>query len=121
MADIINNPSLLSKNLYSQISQILKEARTKVATTVNTAMVQAYWHIGKLIVDAQGVLQLMKLFKLIYEFKYPTRSVKKKILFINLPPSFRHFLPLSSVMMPASFLLQETKPARKPDEILIKK
>ena len=54
MADIINNPSLLSKNLYSQISQILKEARTKVATTVNTAMVQAYWHIGKLIVDAQG-------------------------------------------------------------------
>ena len=23
-------------------------------TTVNTAMVQAYWHIGKLIVDAQG-------------------------------------------------------------------
>ncbi len=54
MADIINNPSLLSENLYSQISQILKEARTKVATTVNTAMVQAYWHIGKLIVDAQG-------------------------------------------------------------------
>ncbi len=43
------------------------------------------------------------------------------ILFINLPPLFRHLLPLSSVMMPASFLLQETKPARKPDEILIKK
>ena len=53
MADIINNPSLLSENLYTQISQILKEARTKVATTVNTVMVQAYWHIGKLIVDAQ--------------------------------------------------------------------
>ena len=54
MADIVNSPSLLLENLYSQISQILKEARTKVATTVNTAMVQAYWHIGKQIVDAQG-------------------------------------------------------------------
>ncbi|MDE6090061.1 MAG: PDDEXK nuclease domain-containing protein [Duncaniella sp.] len=45
---------LQSENLYNQISQILKEARSKVAVTVNTAMVQAYWHIGKLIVDAQG-------------------------------------------------------------------
>lgn len=45
---------LQSENLYNQISLILKEARSKVAVTVNTAMVQAYWHIGKLIVDAQG-------------------------------------------------------------------
>lgn len=54
MADIIKINNISTDNLYSQISQILQEARTKVATTVNTAMVQAYWHIGKLIVDAQG-------------------------------------------------------------------
>ena len=62
----------------------------------------------------------MKLFKLIYESKKSTRNAKPKILFINLPPSFRHLFPLSSVTMPASLLLQEKKPARIYDEILIK-
>ena len=54
MADIIKNNNLPTENLYTQITRILNEARTKVATTVNTAMVAAYWHIGKLIVEAQG-------------------------------------------------------------------
>lgn len=44
----------LSDNIYGQIKQILLQARAKVLTTVNTAMVQAYWHVGKLIVEAQG-------------------------------------------------------------------
>ncbi len=52
MADMMQN--IPTENLFNQISQILNEARTKVATTVNTAMVTAYWHIGKLIVEAQG-------------------------------------------------------------------
>lgn len=47
-------PSELSDNVYTQIKQILLQARAKVLTTVNTAMVQAYWHVGKLIVEAQG-------------------------------------------------------------------
>lgn len=46
--------SELSDNIYSQIKQILLQARAKVLTTVNTAMVQAYWSVGKLIVEAQG-------------------------------------------------------------------
>ena len=50
----MNTTNIEPDSLYSQISQILQDARTKVAVTVNTAMVQAYWHIGKLIVDAQG-------------------------------------------------------------------
>ncbi|MDE6377886.1 MAG: PDDEXK nuclease domain-containing protein [Duncaniella sp.] len=54
MSNIISTNNIEPDKLYSQISQILQEARTKVAVTVNTAMVQAYWHIGKLIVDAQG-------------------------------------------------------------------
>ena len=49
-----NTSTELSDNTYSQIKQVLLRARAAVLTTVNTAMVQAYWHIGKLIVDAQG-------------------------------------------------------------------
>lgn len=49
-----NIPLELSENVYSQIKRILLQARATVLTTVNTAMIQAYWHIGKLIVDAQG-------------------------------------------------------------------
>lgn len=53
----MTNPNLpieTSENVYSQIKKVLLHARTKLMTTVNTAMVQAYWHVGKLIVDAQG-------------------------------------------------------------------
>lgn len=48
------NTSNLPDKIYSQIKEILLQARAKVLTTVNTAMVQAYWSVGKLIVDAQG-------------------------------------------------------------------
>lgn len=41
-------------SLYDGIARIISNVRTKVATTVNTAMVRAYWHIGQLIVDKQG-------------------------------------------------------------------
>lgn len=43
-----------SDRIYSEIKQVLIQARAKVLTTVNTAMVKAYWHVGKLIVLAQG-------------------------------------------------------------------
>lgn len=36
--------------LYQRIAQILEQARGQVARTVNTAMVHAYWHIGREIV-----------------------------------------------------------------------
>ena len=49
-----NKTSELSENVYSQIKQVLLQARTAVLTTVNTAMVKAYWHVGQLIVEAQG-------------------------------------------------------------------
>lgn len=48
-----NISSELSENTYSQIKQVLLQARAAALTTVNTAMVQAYWHVGKLIVEAQ--------------------------------------------------------------------
>jgi predicted nuclease of restriction endonuclease-like (RecB) superfamily len=37
--------------LYERVAQILEHARGQVARTVNTAMVQAYWHVGREIVD----------------------------------------------------------------------
>lgn len=37
--------------LYSQIVQLLQQARQKVAVQVNTALVVTYWNIGRLIVE----------------------------------------------------------------------
>lgn len=41
------------EHLYDRIAGILDEARARVARTVNTAMVQAYWHIGREIVEVE--------------------------------------------------------------------
>ena len=44
----------LDMSLLGEIRSVLLEARKRVYSTVNIVMVQSYWHIGKLIVDAQG-------------------------------------------------------------------
>jgi len=41
-------------SLYQDIKRILENARAKVYTAVNFAMVEAYWNIGKSIVEKQG-------------------------------------------------------------------
>lgn len=41
---------MTDEGLYERIAQILEHARGQVARTVNTAMVQAYWLIGREIV-----------------------------------------------------------------------
>lgn len=45
--------SNIDKSLLGKIRSVLLEARTRVYSMVNTAMVQSYWHIGKPVVDAQ--------------------------------------------------------------------
>lgn len=45
---------LMSMEFYSQIKEILSAARNKVYSTANFAMVEAYWNIGKSIVEHQG-------------------------------------------------------------------
>ena len=54
----MNTTNLLSKNndnlIYGQIKEILTTARAKAYSAVNFAMVEAYWLIGKQIVDAQA-------------------------------------------------------------------
>ncbi|HPH66538.1 MAG TPA: PDDEXK nuclease domain-containing protein [Kofleriaceae bacterium] len=41
--------------LYQRVAEILEQARGQVARTVNTAMVQAYWLIGREIVEVEQV------------------------------------------------------------------
>jgi hypothetical protein len=38
------------EQLYDRVAQILEQARGQVARTINTAMVQAYWLVGREIV-----------------------------------------------------------------------
>lgn len=45
---------LLDVKSYEQIKQILENTRNQVYQTANTAMVLAYWNIGKKIVELQG-------------------------------------------------------------------
>jgi len=39
--------------LYGRVAEILEQARGQVARTINTAMVQAYWLIGREIVEVE--------------------------------------------------------------------
>jgi len=54
----MKSSNLLSKNsenqIYGQIKEILTTARAKAYSAVNFAMVEAYWLIGKQIVEAQA-------------------------------------------------------------------
>lgn len=44
---------LPQSNFYQSIRVILENARNKVALSVNSAMVEAYWHIGRIIVEEE--------------------------------------------------------------------
>ncbi len=50
MADLVNAPE---EQLYERIAAILDDTRGRVARTVNTAMVHAYWLIGREIVEVE--------------------------------------------------------------------
>ena len=45
---------LMDLNFYNQIKEILENARSQVYSAANSAMVQAYWSIGKSIYEQQG-------------------------------------------------------------------
>ena len=45
---------IVDLQFYDQIRDILSAARSKVYSAANFAMVEAYWHIGKSIVEKQG-------------------------------------------------------------------
>ncbi len=45
---------LMDNHFYEQIKSILESARNQVYSAANSAMVQAYWNIGKSIAEQQG-------------------------------------------------------------------
>lgn len=49
---------LMDLNFYNQIKEILVNARSQVYAAANSAMVQAYWSIGKSIYEQQGNLSV---------------------------------------------------------------
>lgn len=52
MTDLVHN--YLDEQFYSQIKDIMTHARHKVYRNANSVMVEAYWLIGKSIVEKQG-------------------------------------------------------------------
>lgn len=44
----------MNEKFYNEIKNILNIARNKVYKTANFAMVEAYWNIGKSIIEEQG-------------------------------------------------------------------
>jgi predicted nuclease of restriction endonuclease-like (RecB) superfamily len=48
-----NIPVKSVETLYNNVKQIIEEARNTVYRAANFAMVQAYWHIGKLIIEEE--------------------------------------------------------------------
>ena len=48
-----SNSTSVSADLYHEIRRIVQSAKNKVYTAVNTAMVEAYWLIGKRIVEEE--------------------------------------------------------------------
>ena len=48
-----NLPSKTIETLYTEVKQIIEQARNTVYKTANFAMVQAYWNIGKRIVEEE--------------------------------------------------------------------
>lgn len=49
-----NNKHLLNNSFYENVKNILEEARAKAYSSINFHMVQAYWSIGRMIVEEQN-------------------------------------------------------------------
>lgn len=49
--EVRNALSATEAALYSQIHDILQQARQQTRRSINQTMVQAYWQVGKLIVE----------------------------------------------------------------------
>ncbi|MDC0358757.1 PDDEXK nuclease domain-containing protein [Oligoflexia bacterium] len=49
----MKNEALCVENLYQQISEVLQAARANIYRQVNFTMVQAYWNIGRIVVEEE--------------------------------------------------------------------
>jgi hypothetical protein len=78
----MNDNSIFAQNnenqLYGQIQENLTTARAKAYSAVNFAMVEAYWLIGKQIVEAQAGSE---------RAEYGTQSLKYLSEQLEYPPT----------------------------------
>ncbi|MCL2031850.1 MAG: DUF1016 N-terminal domain-containing protein [Methanomassiliicoccaceae archaeon] len=51
---MVNDKQGIEKELFNDVREVLNIARNKAYAAVNNAMVEAYWNIGRLIVEKQG-------------------------------------------------------------------
>ncbi len=49
----LKNTESLTQNFYSQIREVIQDARSKAYRAVNFIMVEAYWNVGRLIVEEE--------------------------------------------------------------------
>lgn len=49
----MSNQKLPEATLYTAIAEVIQQARQQIKQAVNQQMVQAYWHIGRLIVEEE--------------------------------------------------------------------
>lgn len=49
----MNDKYPVPENLYTAIADVIEQARQQVKQTINHQIVQAYWHIGRLIVEQE--------------------------------------------------------------------
>lgn len=49
----MTDKELIPNHLYTAIAEVIQQARKQVRQAVNQQMVQAYWHIGRLIVEQE--------------------------------------------------------------------
>ncbi|MEG0016843.1 MAG: DUF1016 N-terminal domain-containing protein [Gordonibacter sp.] len=52
-----NAGGLVDASFYAQIYEIVASIRQRAYSAANSAVVQAYWHIGKSIIEKQGDLE----------------------------------------------------------------
>lgn len=53
MSEISNQ----NNNIFSEIKQVMLEARNNVSSVVNVELLKAYWQIGKIIVEHEQILR----------------------------------------------------------------
>jgi hypothetical protein len=75
---------LVDNNLYKDVKDLLEQASAKAYAAVNFAMVEAYWNVGRLIVERQGgeeraeygseLLRFMRQFYMTFPIRNALRS-----------------------------------------------
>ena len=90
----------ITKAYVDEVKQILREARTKAYSAVNYAMIEAYWLIGKRIVEEtqqgeqranygeQVIKNISKAFTAEFGRGFSDRSIKQYSQFYQMFPKF---------------------------------